>query len=90
MARTRRALLADAHIRLFTYMTPAEQVRALCTYHALYLRLTDPGLLGTLLLAALEFVLGKAGLPSVLVDYVVEHIDDLRRQDLLDCTATLQ
>lgn len=87
--RTRRALRADAHIRLFTYMTRQEQIMALCAYHALYQRLTDPGLLGTLLLSALEFLLGKV-LPSTLVDYVVGVLDDIRRQDLLDCSKQLE
>lgn len=89
MARKRRPLVASAWIRLWGYMTYDERVLGLCIMHQVYLSLSQPGIIGTILLALLSALLSRAGVPDILAQFIVSQADDLRRQDLLDCSERL-
>lgn len=86
MARRRRPLTIDAYIRLWSYMSPEDQVRAVCWFSQVHDSfVTDPEGLEN----AVSVWLNRFGIIGDIVQAVIDAFDLLRPSDVLECDRVL-
>jgi len=85
-----RPLTVDAYIRLWTYMTKAEQVYALCWFHAFHESVNKPKPLQALFWALFLTALSKLGIAGAVASALLEYLKAITGKDVFECDKLLQ